>query len=170
MRKVLILDTSILCVWLQVPGKETCGPNDNRWTYDKVKEKIDFEIKNGTTLILPLASIIETGNHIAQARGDKHDIVNSFVEHIENALDGTVPWAAFTEQSQLIGNDALKHTLSRWKHTALSGQSLGDALIVAVANYYSKYRIPVEIFTGDEGLKAFEIIGPVPNRVPRRAR
>lgn len=92
------------------------------------------------------------------------------MEHIENALDGTVPWAAFTEQSQLIGNDALKHTLSRWKHTALSGQSLGDALIVAVANYYSKYRIPVEIFTGDEGLKAFEIIGPVPNRVPRRAR
>ena len=25
MKKVLIIDTSILCVWLKVPGKETCG-------------------------------------------------------------------------------------------------------------------------------------------------
>ena len=170
MKKVLILDTSILCVWLRVPGKVTCGPDNDRWTYNRVKEKIDSEIKSGTTLILPLASIIETGNHIAQAKGDKHDIVNSFVEHIENALDGTVPWAAFTEQSNLIGNDALKQTLSSWKETALSGQSLGDALIVAVANYYAKYGSQVEIFTGDEGLKAFEPSVPTPRIVPRRAR
>lgn len=33
MRKVLIIDTSILCVWLQVAGMETCGPNNDRWTY-----------------------------------------------------------------------------------------------------------------------------------------
>ena len=137
MNKVLILDTSILCVWLQVPGKETCGPEHKRWTYDLVKAKIDAEIEQGTTLILPLAAIIETGNHIAQAPGDKHGIVNSFADHIEKALDGKVPWAAFTKQSQLIGSEAFKETIAEWRKTALAGQSLGDAMIVAVANYYS---------------------------------
>ncbi|WP_228036497.1 hypothetical protein [Dolichospermum flos-aquae] len=27
MRKVLLIDTSLLCVWLKVPGKETAGNN-----------------------------------------------------------------------------------------------------------------------------------------------
>ncbi|MBD5187678.1 MAG: hypothetical protein HDR45_05740 [Bacteroides sp.] len=167
MRKAIILDTSILCVWLRVPGKETCGPDGNRWTFDSVKQKIDSEIKAGSTLIMPLTSIIETGNHIAQAHGDKHDVVNSFVEHIENAIDGNVPWAAFTEQSGLIDSEALKKTLSAWKETALAGQSFGDALIVAVAKYYAAYNITVEIFTGDMGLKAYEPAapkGPQPRR------
>lgn len=25
-RKVLVLDTSVLCCWLKVPGRETAGP------------------------------------------------------------------------------------------------------------------------------------------------
>lgn len=169
MKKVLILDTSILCAWLRVPGKETCGPDYARWNYQSVKHKIDSEIESGTTLILPLASIIETGNHIAQANGDKHAVVNKFVAYIEDAIDGTVPWAAFTEQSRLIGDDALKRTLSIWKKTASSGQSLGDALIVEVAKYYAAYNIPVEIFTGDEGLKAYEPVKP-PVFTPRRRK
>ena len=169
MRKVLILDTSLLCVWLRVPGKETCGPDHARWTYELVKEKIDSEIEAGTTLILPLASIIETGNHIAQSHGDRHEIVNSFVEHIENTLDGKSPWTAFTEQSGLIENESFKQILLTWKDTALTGQSLGDALIVAVARYYDKYNVQVEIFTGDEGLKAFEPIKPAAY-IPRRRR
>lgn len=161
------MDTSILCVWLRVPGKETCGPDHSRWTYQSVKEKIDYEIANGATLILPLASIIETGNHIAQSRGDKHQIVNKFVDYIEKALDGDVPWAAFTEQSGLIAGDTLKQTLVTWKETALTGQSLGDALIVGVAQYYSRYNFQVEIFTGDEGLKSYE---PAPPTTPRPRR
>ena len=172
MNKVLILDTSILCVWLQVPGKETCGPEHNRWTYDLVKAKIDAEIEQGTTLILPLAAIIETGNHIAQAPGDKHGIVNSFADHIEKAIDGKVPWAAFTKQSQLIGSEAFKETIAEWRKTALAGQSLGDAMIVAVANYYSRFGTcsAVEIFTGDEGLKAYEPTVQSPRPIPRRRR
>ena len=33
---ICILDTSLLCVWLQVAGKETCGsPPNNYWDYTK---------------------------------------------------------------------------------------------------------------------------------------
>ena len=42
-KKVLIFDTSVLCVWLKVPGKETCGPEDNRLTYEVVNAKIEEE-------------------------------------------------------------------------------------------------------------------------------
>lgn len=68
-KKVLVIDTSVLCVWLKVPGKETCGPSRSLITYEMVSEKIETEKKQGTTFILPLATIIETGNHIAHSAG-----------------------------------------------------------------------------------------------------
>ena len=70
MRKVLIIDTSLLCVWLKVPGMEICGSDDDRWDFERVDQKIQEEIAKSTTLVLPLATIVETGNHIAQARAN----------------------------------------------------------------------------------------------------
>ncbi len=169
-KKVIILDTSILCVWLKVPGKETCGPDNARWTHTDVVKKIQQEIEDGTTLILPFAAIIETGNHIAQAKGDKHKIVNSFISHIEDAIEGKTPWEAFTQQTNLVENDSLKRTLGIWRDTAITGQSLGDAMIVEVAKYYAAYGATVEIFTGDAGLKAYESSTthtPIPRRRQR---
>ncbi|MEN9443650.1 MAG: hypothetical protein RIS47_540, partial [Bacteroidota bacterium] len=72
MNKVLMIDTSILCVWLKVPNMDTCGSDANRWDFDHVNSKIETEIQQGTRMILPLATIIETGNHIAQANGDRY--------------------------------------------------------------------------------------------------
>ncbi|HYX16161.1 MAG TPA: hypothetical protein VE944_17685 [Nostoc sp.] len=66
MRKVLLIDTSLLCVWLQVPGRETAGNNEG--DFERVNQKIQAEIDTLTTLVLPLAAVIETGNHIAQAK------------------------------------------------------------------------------------------------------
>ena len=50
-KKVLIFDTSVLCVWLKVPGKETCGPEGNRQTYDMVNAKIEEEKRTYTKKI-----------------------------------------------------------------------------------------------------------------------
>ena len=58
MRKVLLIDTSLLCVWLKVPGKETTG--NNKWDFELVNEKILTEIEKGTTLVLPLATASAT--------------------------------------------------------------------------------------------------------------
>lgn len=43
MRKVLIIDTSILCVWLQVPGMADCGPDHDKWDKQRVARKIQEE-------------------------------------------------------------------------------------------------------------------------------
>ena len=166
MKKVLIIDTSVLCVWLKVGGKETCGSGVTLLTYEKVNDKIMQEIAEGTQLVLPLAVVIETGNHIAQMSGDKFAVANSFADIIEKTIDSETPWVAFNTQQTLWTEENLRALIDRWKDTALSGQSLGDASIVDVASYYSKMGFPVEIFTGDQGLKAYE--PQVRLSIPRR--
>lgn len=80
MRKVVIIDTSILCVYLQVPNYTTCGPDSDRWDFTRVDAKIQEEIKNESTLVLPLATIIETGNHISQSPGDRFKLAQKLGE------------------------------------------------------------------------------------------
>lgn len=167
-KKVLIFDTSVLCVWLKVPGKETCGPEDNRLDNDVVNTRIEEEKGQGTTFVLPIASIFETGNHIAHSAGDKHVVGHAFADIISATADQISPWAAFTEQSELWKKENLKVLAERWKESVISGQSLGDASIVDVANYYASADFEVEIFTGDEGLKAYEPSTPMVK--PRRRR
>lgn len=109
MKKVLVVDTSILCVWLKVPGKETCGSSNALITYDMVADKIEAEKKNGTTFILPLATIIETGNHIAHSSGDRKSLGDEFAQIMIDSADENSPWAAFTEQSTLWNPKNLKN-------------------------------------------------------------
>lgn len=158
MNKVLVLDTSVLCVWLRVPGKESCGPDANRLTFDLVDKKITEEIDAGTTLVLPFAVIVETGNHIAQSKdvGTKYALVNRFADYIENTIDAKSPWATFSNENKSYSDDGFKSIVEHWRQSAISGQSFGDAMIVKVAEYYSRYNATVEIFTGDGGLKAYE--------------
>lgn len=51
--------------------------------------------------------------------------------------------------------------LERWRDTALTGQSIGDAMIVDVAEFYSQIGANVEIITGDAGLKTYEPVQSV---------
>jgi len=100
-RKVLIMDTSILCCWLRVPGKETAGPNDDKWTPERIEKLIDKEKTQKSTFVLPVASLIETGNHIAQAKSHRYECAKKLAEYIVAAADDQSPWAAFTNQFAL---------------------------------------------------------------------
>ena len=171
MSKVLIMDTSILCVWLKVPGKETCGTGENGWDYEKVNVKVTEELAAKTTFVLPLASIIETGNHISQCPGNPYNVALSFADLIKKTANNETPWAAFTVQSELWTDDKLKELAEIWPRMAASRISLGDATIKDVADYYNVQGFTVEIFTGDQGLKAYEpIAAPVAITTPRRRK
>lgn len=168
MSKVLVVDTTILCVWLRVPSMSPCGPQDDSWDYDRVNAKIEEERQAGTLFVLPLAAIIETGNHITHAPGDVYELANSFADFIIQAADGAIPWAAFTAQSYLWSSEGIKSLAERWRATAPSRQSLGDASIVDVAEYYAQAGNEVEILTADAGLRSYQ--PSVPIQVPRRRR
>jgi hypothetical protein len=107
MNKVLIVDTSILCVWLKIPGKDTCGREDDKWNYDRANKKIVEEIKKKSTLVLPLATIIETANHICYIEGGRFQLARNLSSLIKKAADANSPWAAFTDQSVLWDRENL---------------------------------------------------------------
>lgn len=165
MRKVLIIDTSILCVFLGVPGKDTCGSDKNKWDKKRVDELLQKEEKESTTFVLPLAVIIETGNHIAHASSKRYEMAKALAEIMEKVADATTPWAAFTHQSGLWEAEGLKKLAAEWSNLAAQKISIGDATIKTVAEYYAKIGWRVEILTGDAGLKAYE--HELTSRVPR---
>lgn len=167
MRKVLIIDTCILCVWLDVPGMDSCGPNHDRWDKQRVDLKIQDESQIGTTFVLPLATIIETGNHIAQSPQYRDQRAKALADLMNKSADNETPWAAFSDQSVLWSPERIKVLADTWPDlAALQKLSLGDATIKDVAEFYAQINFKVEILTGDHGLKAYEPIAP--SEIPRR--
>jgi hypothetical protein len=162
--RVLILDTSVLCCLLEIPGKETAGSGDEQWDHNKISALLDSEV--GATRVLPLATVIETGNHIAQSSGDRYQIAKALGELISSAAEAASPWAAFADQAELWGSANLVSLANEWPHLATGGTSIGDATIKLVAEYYARAGYEVEIVTGDAGLKAYQPM--VPPRTPRR--
>ena len=166
MQRVLIIDTTILCCWLQIPGKETCGPDDDRWNYRRADEIINQRLEEGYYLVLPLATLLETGNHVAQAPLLRFECATELAKILRSVTNGNEPWAAFTEQSVLFSNEVLLEIADNWPERAAGRTSIGDFMILSVANYYSQAGISVQLLTGDAGLKAHEPVAEM--RVPRR--
>jgi hypothetical protein len=155
-KKILVLDTSILCCWLRIPGKDTAGAANDRWNFNRINQLLIDERAQGSTFVLPIASLIETGNHIAQCNGDRYNLATALTDHLRRTAEASSPWAAFTDQSTLWEPTNLQELANAWPELAVGGTSIGDATIKHVAEYYSRAGFEVEILTGDEGLKAYE--------------
>ena len=165
-KKVLILDTSVLCCLLNIAGKSTCGPAGDKWDKERIESLLERE--KSATIVLPLASIIETGNHIAQAAARRFEAATEFCRHLNFVADAEIPWAAFSEQADLWTPENLKKIAASWPPEAAAGISIGDATIKDVAEYYAKTGMSVEIITGDAGLKAYQPAAPA--LIPRRRK
>ena len=162
-RKVLILDTSILCVWLDIPGRNKIEKKGKDVIgKQEVESKIKAEINDGARIVLPLASVIECGNHITQIKGvDPKAYIDKFADFIIKSINGTEPWDIFTNQSELFDESKFRELVEKWRELAISGISMGDASIIQVAELYVSKNFTAEIFTGDTGLKSYE---PTPQR------
>ena len=167
-KSVVVIDTSILCVWLKVPGLETCGPDGDRWDFDRANREVQRYITAGSALILPLTTIIETGNHIAQATGNRYPLAKSLGEIMRKAADAESPWAAFSEQADGWAPESLKKLSDAWPPLAVQKLSIGDATIKEVADYYAAMGCHVVLLTGDQQLAAHQ--PPPPSLIPRRRK
>jgi hypothetical protein len=167
-KTVVVIDTSILCVWLKVPGLETCGPDIDRWDFARVDHDIQRHIATGSSLILPLTTIIETGNHIAQAVGDRYPVAIELAKIMGRAADAESPWAAFSEQAEGWTPENLKRLAQDWPPLAAQKMSIGDATIKDVADYYAKMGCKVTLLTGDQQLAAYQPAAPA--MIPRRRK
>lgn len=82
---VRFVDTSVLCNLVDVPGR-----NQRR---DEVQAEFKRLVAEGRTrFVIPVTSIIETGNHIANATGDRRSAAKRLEQFLESAATGDLPW------------------------------------------------------------------------------
>jgi len=117
---ICLVDTSVLLEILEVPGK--CG------NWQSILSDLEMKIKANEVLFLPMATIIETGNHVAQ-NGDgnqRRKCAANFVQFVQQALDGNSPFRPI----KFIDNEQLREIISVFTDYAMKGISLGDACII----------------------------------------
>lgn len=146
MSEVVILDTSIFCDVVEVPGR--CKRRDE--TVDELESLVD----SGATLLLPLVAVYETGNHIAQVKsGDRHAAALRLVEQVRGAIAGEAPWSPMDFPLE----QEMRTWLEEFPARAAQGISLGDLSIVKIWEQQcqlNKAR-PVRIWSHDQHLQGY---------------
>lgn len=122
MKGIILLDTSVLCEWLQVPGKSVQGGN-----LRVAKKMRAFAV--GFDFFLPLAAVIETGNHIAHVKKAKarRSCAEALVALIDKCVAGTVPYATVAGWDV----DDLKRFSRSFVANATASVGMGDTTIIS---------------------------------------
>lgn len=151
MRQVVLIDTTIFLNILDVPGfNQKVG---------EVLAELERHVRQSASLLLPFASIIETGNHIAHvADGNlRREYAQKFVEQVTAALKGDAPWQASSlpDAAQLIG------WLTEFPDAAMRGISVADLTIIKEweATRERHPRLRVTIWTLDKHLMSYDASG-----------
>jgi len=117
---IALIDTSVFCNVISVPGL-----NQNR---DDVLEELENLLDQQTTLLLPMAAVLETGNHVAQCPGGRprRKAAERFCEKVMEAIDGAAPWTP----TPFWDLDLLCEWLGQFPDHAMRGVGMGDLSII----------------------------------------
>ena len=151
MMTIRIIDTSIMLNLLEVPGR--CSNKDI------VMKQFDEYIKAKDTLVLPLATVIETGNQIAQVNGSlRYEIAKKFSEYLLKTADGEAPWSFAKSEVNL---DELKYYAEHYLDYAKTGVGMGDLSIIRTFEKCKEISLglPVMIWSTDAHLAAMRSEG-----------
>ena len=145
MRSVVIVDTSVFCNVLNIPQM-----NQSR---KSVIAQFEVFIKDGASLLLPMAAVYETGNHIAQLKQGNGNIRRQvgeiFVAQVRAAIAGEAPWQVM----QLPSTEDIREWLVDFPDSAMRGESMGDLSIIkeweSVKIKTPNYRVLIWSLDGD---------------------
>jgi len=155
MSSICLIDTSIFLNILNVPNR-----NQER---KSVLQDFQTYAQSGCSFLLPMATIIETGNHIAQ-NGDgtiRRETANHFVEQIKAAFTGEAPWSPTpfpNTEEILLWIDQFPDLAGKNKAPdKQEGMSFGDLSIIEEFNKACKRFLMSEVFIWslDSDLKSF---------------
>ncbi|MDO5296458.1 MAG: hypothetical protein Q4F00_07490 [bacterium] len=123
MQTVYFIDTSILLNILDVPKR-----NQER---ENVVQKMERMISERNGFILPLAAIIETGNHIAHIEdgNQRRDRAERLSDLIRNVLNDDFPWVY--NKNEIADDDLLKIAEKFPDYAQQRFMGLGDMSILA---------------------------------------
>lgn len=86
MSAIVLIDTSVYLNILDVPGNNQCR--------DSIFSEFEVKLKQGDYFLLPMATIWETGNHIADLgnSGHRFQFGKKLVEDVTRAINGDTPY------------------------------------------------------------------------------
>ena len=121
MKEIHLIDTSVFCNIMRIPGM--CPQHREALT-----ELQALVARPGTTLLLPVTRIYETGNHIAQngSGTQRLQVAQRFASQVQAAFDGRAPWTP----TPLQGPSEMSAWLGLFPDYALQGIGLGDLSII----------------------------------------
>ena len=146
---IRFIDTSIMCNLLEIPGK--CSDKE------EVKQEWREVLKKNETLIMPLATIIETGNHIAhiQDGNARYTIAMKFKEFLEKTAESKAPWTLY---GNALDVQEIKYIADNIEKFTVVGTGIGDMTIIYAYEKYLKEEPAIGtimIWSKDEHLSAF---------------
>ncbi len=156
MRRIVFVDTSVLTNVLDVPGK-----NGER---DVVLPLFREMAQDGSTLIIPIAAIIEVGNHIAQLPGDdRRDRASRFEGFLRRSLDGKPPWVVSgASWDSAFLRELVDGHPRRPGMVALCTSRVGTgdgSILLEVERYRQRSdvpsAVPIELWSLDQGLSTY---------------
>lgn len=146
---VTFIDTSVMTNLLDIPHK-----NEHR--QDALEELHRLITQKGNVLILPITTIIETGNHISHI-ADGHirrQKAELFCKYLRNTALENAPWQLYGNQ---LDNKDLLFLADHFQNFAMQGMGLGDLSIIRQYQTY-KDKVPasqVRIWTYDKHLASY---------------
>ena len=155
-KKLLLIDTSIMLEILEVPQKSN-GP--------KIKKRFNAMLTSDDyILILPMATILETGNHISHIKSHDNDlrfiIANEFIKKVKMAIDGTTPFKALRWETEEIGTlidslSEIRDWIDSFPDYAKREISFGDCSIIEQFKKlcYKFSAFPIKVWSKDDDLK-----------------
>ncbi len=158
MSAICIIDTSVFLNLLDVPGR-----NNQREDVDKAF--LEY-VELGATFVLPMATILETGNHIAQNGdgGTRRETAQRFCEQVTLAFSGKAPY----QISEFPNSTEVLEWLAKFPNLAgqnksqaktTEGTSFGDLSIIEEFNKFANrfYMSEIFIWSLDRDLSNYHI-------------
>lgn len=148
MSAVCIIDTSVFCHILNVFRRDA--------EHARAVAELRAMVADEHTLLLPLATIYETGNHIAQ-NGDgrvRRRTAELFVQQVRAAFAGTAPWSP----TLVPEPEDFMQWLAGFPDHAARGVGMGDLSIIQAWEQQCALNQGrrVYIWTYDEHLRGYD--------------
>ncbi len=126
---VRFIDTSVMLNLLEVP--EMCSKAK------EVKEQWKEVLRTEEVLILPVATIIETGNHIAHiSNGNvRRTIAGKFGEYLRKTAEGEAPWQLYGVE---LDKEGLLYLAEHIEENAMREIGVGDLSIIYAYEQYKE--------------------------------
>lgn len=153
MSTVTFVDTSVLCELLQIPGRSSAKESA------EVAADMDRRFGDGKRFVIPVTTVIETGNHVPQCSGNRHEIAGRLVRFLRAAIEGVAPWLILDPHlGAPFPNSLCEGASTGLPLETLAAQKVGagDVAILVERDQWlaGSAFSTANVWTNDEGLKA----------------